>query len=154
MYKRQDKDNLDNYQPEMVLISYGENGHGAYPRNGGSTRINGFPVGNPFRDDSTHEIENASLDKDGSPTTFTAVFHSFPPIRDDDLTSGSRIYFDDIVRFMYKRDMIRLAGASIYENSCRVAEDVINNPNNNACTGADNESDCENFALEVSDLCL
>jgi prepilin-type N-terminal cleavage/methylation domain-containing protein len=139
-----------------VLISYGENGHGAYPKNGGSTRINGYHAGNPYRDDADAELRNAHLDIDGGYTTpFDRIFVNGPYRRVDDKSSSAvREYFDDILRFKEKHLLVKAAGGVIYDPICFTATEVVNKPGNNECTGVIAEDACEAFAIEIYKRCL
>lgn len=139
-----------------VLISHGENGHGAFVKNGSSTRINTYISGNPWRSGGfDDELENAHFDNSGSNTAYNTTFVDKQFVRDED---GYTDYFDDMVRFKTKSELVKEAGTNLtsnilYDSICRDAEDIIENPTN-ACTGANSESDCTNFATEINSRCL
>ncbi len=138
-----------------VILSHGENGHGAYTKNGSSTRINGFPVGNPYRTNSADELENAEFTVAGVDTALDNVFVLKEYKKGDDLTSGAtRELFDDIVSFKTKDQIVKDAGASLYDVDCGIAADIIINPGSNNCTGAADESNCESFADDVAARCM
>lgn len=131
-----------------VILSHGQNGHGAFTKNGSATRVNAYAasLANPY--DYTGELENAHLDTNGADTAYNAVFL----LRDDVATEGGE-YFDDIVRFKLKSHLIKDAGAVFFESLCRDARSIVDS-GNNACTGAGGEDDCEQFATEINERCL
>jgi hypothetical protein len=83
-----------------VLVSFGPNGHGAYPRNGGATRINASSV-------NVNELNNCDCNNTASASTgFDGVFVQ------QDLAlnpANARDGFDDLVYFTGPPDYI-LAG--------------------------------------------
>lgn len=150
-----------------ILISHGENGHGAYPKNGGSTRVNGFPPGSPYRNAtaSANEITNANLANDGTTvpgygTTF--VMRDYTRVDDgttSDGTSATRIYFDDQVRFRDKAQIVKAAGAYIYDTICKTSLIIVNGVNpdgtaNTDCNNATDSTQCLSFATDVNLRCL
>lgn len=144
-----------------VLLSHGENGHGAFPKPGSATnaRINGFPAGNPYRNAtaSANEFTNAKVDNAGATVTpYTATFVIRDYARNDDTTvaASARTYFDDQLRYKTKEQVVKSAGANIYNAICRTALAIINNPGSNDCTGATDYTQCETFASEVNSQCL
>lgn len=137
-----------------VLFSHGINGHGAFPKNGGATRVGGFPSGNPYRDNSAAEFENAEFDKDNANTAFDAIYVQKPFTRNDDTTSATREYFDDIVRYKNTNELITETGYIWFDSTCVNAATVVNNPESNNCTNADDEDTCEQLALEIYSRCL
>lgn len=142
-------------QAAYLLLSYGENGHGAYPKNGGATRINGFAnTGNPYRTSSPAEMENAEFSNAGAATAFDHEFIDKEFVREDDVTDASREYFDDIARWSKKGKLVNKAGAVKYSSFCRDAKNIVDNPGTNSCTGAVKESECESFATQLFKRCL
>ncbi len=139
-----------------ALISHGENGHGAFIKNGSATRINAFPVGNPYRSNSPDEIENAELDNAGANTSFATIATVIDKdyLREDDSTDATREYFDDIVRYRTKEQVVRAAGYSIYDSICKTANTVVNNPGANVCTPTADNTQCETFATEINTRCI
>lgn len=140
-----------------VLISHGENGHGAFLKNGSGTdsRLNFFGNSNPHATDSLDEYENAELSSAGLTTTIDDIFVMKEYLKDEDATSGAtNEIFDDIVRFKEKPYLVHAAGAVIYNASCEAAANVIENPGNNDCTGVPNESECETAATEIALRCV
>lgn len=142
-----------------VLLSHGENGHGAFPKTGSATtaRINGFPSGNPYRNStaSADELTNAKVDNDGATVTpYTATFVMREYTRNDDTAAAAtaRIYFDDQLRYKTKAQLVKASGASIYEIICKTALDIINGSND--CVNAANSTQCETFATEANSTCL
>ncbi|MCH2038239.1 MAG: type II secretion system GspH family protein [Rickettsiales bacterium] len=98
-----------------VLISYGENGHGAYPRGGGTARLNVSA--------SASEQENAHMGE-----TFDAGFIDI----DESNT------FDDILYYAEKSQIIANIWPPIDESVCEVVKNVVDNPDpavNDTCTG-------------------
>lgn len=140
----------------FVLFSNGENGHGAFPKNGG-TRINGFPSGNPYRDAtaSASEFTNAKYNNAGADTAYSATFVMRDYIRNDDATAAAsaRTYFDDQVRYMTKYQLVRAAGYLIFEHVCRIADEVLSGADP-TCSGATDSSQCTSFATEINAVCL
>lgn len=139
-----------------VLISHGENGHGAYRQNGTSSRINAYrDINHPYRNNASAEMQNAHLDADGTTITpFISTFIDTNIIRQTDTTAPNHEYFDDILHFVTKEQLIYRTGALIYNLNCLYADEIANNPGNNACIGADNVSACETFATEILQRCL
>jgi prepilin-type N-terminal cleavage/methylation domain-containing protein len=137
-----------------VLMSHGENGHGAYPKNGGATRINGFPAGIPYRNDSADELANAKFDNTGAATAYNGTFVMKDYVREDDVTDAHREYFDDIIRFKNKSQVVMEAGALIYNSICTSAKNIIDGISSTSCGGAYSESKCESFASEIYARCL
>lgn len=140
-----------------VLLSHGENGHGAFIKNGSATRFNGFPAGNPYRDGSAAELENAHFSNGGAdilPYNTTFVMKEYVRKDDTTLAAANREYFDDIVRFKTKEQAAKDAGAVIYDSICRDVRAIIDHPGVNACTGALEEAACEAMATEVAQRCL
>ncbi len=138
-----------------ILISHGENGHGAFIKNGSSKRVNAYPLGNKWRNNFAGELENSHFSNEGVDQTYNNIFAAKSYMRDE---SGNGEYFDDIVRYKDKDHLIKDAGknirnAIIYEPICRDVTFVMDNPIN-VCTGAYNESDCTNFANELYKRCL
>lgn len=131
----------------VLLYSHGENGHGAFTRNGSATRINGFPTGNPYRDNSLAEFGNAHFNNSGSATAFNANFYIMQ-------AKTSLDYFDDIIRYKTKEKLVKEAGAVIYERNCTDAATTISDANSLNCVGAYNINDCESFATEIVSRCL
>lgn len=130
-----------------VLLSAGENGHGAYNRNG-TTRINAYG-NNTDHTLETPEQDNVRFDASGTITAFTPTFYEKAFT---DQPGGE--YFDDYVRYRTKNRLIHNAGALGYDAVCLAAEEATNNPGSNACAGADNEENCESFAAEIYNRCL
>lgn len=141
-----------------VLHSSGENGHGAFPRPGvaKTARLNGFPTGNPYRDAtaSADEFTNAKADNTGTNTAYAATFIMRDYIRNDDITAAAsaRTYFDDLVRYKTKEQLVKAAGFAIFGFECNTALAIINGAND--CTGAVEPAQCETFATEVYSSCL
>jgi hypothetical protein len=72
-----------------ALLSFGANGHGAFPRPGGSSRLNVGSI-------NSEELANCSCQSDGTPQPFAALF-----VQQASTDSPSDINnaFDDIVVF-------------------------------------------------------
>lgn len=139
-----------------ALISHGENGHGAFAKNGGNARINAYTIGNPWRDGKfSGELNNSHYSNEGANTSYDAIFIAKQFQRDEaNLTE----YFDDLVRFKTKSQLVKAAGIGVrnnilYDSICRDVTAILSSPVN-ACTGASNESDCTNFAREINKRCL
>ena len=147
-----------------VLLSHGENGHGAFPKPGSATsaRINGFQSGNPYRNAtaSVDEYTNAKVDSSGATVTpYDGVFVMRDYLRVDDGsasdgTSTTRVYFDDQVRYKTKSQLVKAAGATIYDSICKTALAIVNTPGSNDCTGATDSTQCETFATSINSNCL
>ena len=139
-----------------VLISHGENGHGAFIKNGSTTRFNAYEDGNPWRDGRfSGELENAHYSNSGQNTSYNSVFVAKHLIRDEGSLTE---YFDDITRFQTKSQIVKASGMGatntmLYDTICRDAANIMAT-SINACTGAVNESDCTNFANEINKRCL
>lgn len=144
-----------------ALISHGPNGHGAYPKGGGTTRKNAFATGTPYTDNTafSDEVENAHFNESGSDTPSANEIDDTIVMRDyiefENATSAAnRRYFDDIVRFKTKSQVVHAAGKVVYDSICRDASTIIDSPLDNACSGADDEDSCLDFATEIDDRCL
>jgi len=134
-----------------VVISHGEDAHGAYPKNGGSTRINAYNKGFAgYVAGYADELENAHLLSNGSDDTYDKVYIEKDYTRDD----TNSIYFDDILRYKTKAQVVYSAGALIYDSICRIAHTVTTIPGANDCVNADDEGNCINMATEVDSRCL
>jgi hypothetical protein len=149
-----------------VIFSHGENGHGAYPRNGGSTRINAYTTGTAYTNAASYseEEENAEFDETGSATTFDANFVMRDYIKLDVGTAANRKYFDDILRYKTKSQTVRTAGKlatgdegdyqiMFLETFCRTAGNIFNEVTTD-CDGADDEDNCNSFASNIYLRCL
>jgi prepilin-type N-terminal cleavage/methylation domain-containing protein len=115
-----------------TLISFGTNGLGAYPTNGGA-RIATATAGD--------EDENAH-----NTAAFDVQFVQREGSSD----------FDDIVRYKEKWQIISDIGKIISFSNCKVAGNVVDNPNpatNYTCTGAASVATCEAFATEIQKVC-
>lgn len=138
-----------------VVFSHGQNGHGAFIKNGSSTRINAYTSGNAWRTSFDDELENAHYTNAGADDTYDTVFVAKQFLRDENNDSD---YFDDLLRFAEKSEIVRIAGGDasikiIYDDLCVDAAAIVASPPD-VCSGADSESDCEDFATEVNSRCL
>ncbi len=155
--ERGENSSYGNSHVAFVLISYGENGHGAYQKNGGSTRINAYSnASNPYRSNVADEIQNSKLNVDGTGASADNAFVARDYVRDDDLSkaAGTRMYFDDILYWVDINKLVWDSGAPALTPTCSVASRITLNPGNNGCTGAYNEDYCERAALELYKRCL
>lgn len=136
-----------------LLLSNGENGHGAYSKIGSATRIQAhYSTGAPNNylfSDVADEIENSHFSVSGANTSYDNVFVQKAFIKDE----GGE-YFDDMVRFREKDQIIIEAGETMYQSICRDAKTIIDNPGASSCTGAASESNCEDFASQINERCL
>jgi len=71
-----------------VVLSYGENGHGATPRSGGATIISSGSS-------NTHELENCDCTSTAAAGTANSIFVQGPPNTED--TSDVNKNFDDLL---------------------------------------------------------
>lgn len=139
-----------------VLFSHGENGHGAFLKTGGTTRVNAYETGNPWRNGGfPGELENTHYSNNGEINTYNAIFVAKSFSRDEATHSD---YFDDLVHFKTKSQLVKTAGTALgdtilYDSICRDTASIMATPVND-CTGAANESDCTNFASEINKRCL
>lgn len=116
----------------LVLISFGPNGHGSFPRGGGLTR--NLTTTNP----GTDELDNSMYTGAGAMGTIDNIFVQKSPTVSPD-------YFDDIVRYKTRYQLIRDAGMStdqisdvcvmLEETFPNLSEDVIDIPNLMTTTG-------------------
>jgi type II secretory pathway pseudopilin PulG len=102
-----------------VLLSHGRNGHGAYPHNGGTSRITSSEIV------STNEVTNALLSTGGSNAVTTGIYIQQPI----SFSNSATTYFDDIVHYRTKDQLIKEAGgfnaSGIYSSSiCNMAANV------------------------------
>lgn len=135
-----------------VIISHGENGHGAFTKNGSATRINYYKTDTRFSDVDSDELENSHLALDSSNTSYNNIFVSKPYIK-----NVGNSYFDDILTFKTKLNIIKDSGVNYYDSDCRAAANIVDNIGNetgNACFNAENQTMCENFAEEINSRCL
>jgi prepilin-type N-terminal cleavage/methylation domain-containing protein len=142
-----------------LLLSHGENGHGAFPKNGSATtaRVNAYDASNPYRTAYAAELENAEFTNAGANTaSYNISYIQKDYVRVDDATAAaaSREYFDDIIRFRTKDQVVKAAGKIWYDSLCLDAAAVVGTPGSNNCTGAANESNCESMATEIYSRCL
>lgn len=82
-------------QAAYVLISYGPNGHGAYPRSGGVTRIDA-------NSENANEQENCDCDEDVAEAALDGVFVQGPPTEDSANIDNA---FDDMVAYGTRFDL-------------------------------------------------
>jgi len=133
-----------------ILLSHGENGHGAFNKVGSATRIRAHYPSPPYPyTNVSAEVQNSHFDVSGNTTPYNNIF-----IQKDYIKSKGGEYFDNILRFKDKTQLVLTTGTYFYNSNCTDASNIINNPSNNACTGAATESDCDNYATEVYNLCL
>lgn len=116
----------------MVLISFGQNGHGAFPRGGGTVRTIATTA------PGTDELNNSMLTGTGTLGTVDNIFVQKSKTLSPD-------YFDDIVRFKTRYQLIRDAGMNSDQTSAmcelldnafpNLSEDMIDIPNLSTATG-------------------
>ncbi len=82
--------------PVYILYSAGENGHGAYPRNGGNGRINTDIT-------NADELENCDCTSAGVSGAFNGAYVTKPYSQS---SSDQRDTFDDIVHFKERKDLL------------------------------------------------
>ncbi|MET0155311.1 MAG: type II secretion system protein [Rickettsiales bacterium] len=159
---------LKNDMATYALISFGENGHGAYPGFGGNQRINGYPEDSPYHLAGSDELENAELTADGTDAYKTMAFDAVivqKPFVDkrEAANPDDREYFDDVVLFRTKRQLLADAAGDgdaftvspkLYDVNCLYAAEALENPTSNRCTGAADEEACQKFAAELEERCL
>lgn len=104
----------------FVLVSHGKNGHGAYSYDG-TVRINSANAG-------TDEIVNAQFTNAGATSLNTRTFIQRPLQM---TTIGSTGYFDDIVRFKTRQQLVKDAGL-IY-NTTSATNSTYANSGNEIC---------------------
>lgn len=153
----------------FVLVSYGPNGHGAYPGYGGTERISAYTEDSPYYLDGSDELENAELTSSGTDnygtTTFDGIFVQSPLVdKRDEADEEDRMYFDDFVLFRTKRQLIADIDISsgdefglapkLFDAACIFADEVLSNPSSNRCSGAADEGSCEKFAVALEERCL
>lgn len=152
-----------------ALISFGANGHGAYPGYGGAERINAYTEDSPYYLTGSDELENAELTSDGTDAyetdTFDAEFvQKELTDRRDEAADTDRLYFDDFVQFRTKAQLIADIDISsadefglspkLYEPVCLYADEVLSNPSSNRCSGAADYDSCQKFAVALEERCL
>lgn len=120
-----------------AIISHGRNGLGAWPYNGGTTRL-AAPT-------DTDELNNAQ-GGGGSYGAFDTTF----------VQKATTSTYDDIVTYKTKSQLLVDANYLDDKTLCDSAEDITNNPGANlTCANATNVSICESFGTRVYDyLCL
>jgi prepilin-type N-terminal cleavage/methylation domain-containing protein len=133
----------------VFILSHGPNGHGAYFANGITGRFNA--VSGTTRALGSDELNNSHLSDLGADTAFDTVFVQKDFIRDEALSGD---VFDDISRYMTKTQLIREAGANLYQTECLSAKEVLDSPGSNDCVDAANSAMCELFAQKIYQLCL
>lgn len=134
-----------------ILISYGENGHGAYTKNGSTTRLNAYVSSNPFLSSfpNSNEFNNSSLSSSGSNVSMDNIFVDIEKRAE----SGGE-YYDDIVHYKTKASIVKQVGSFWYDSVCQGARDIVYDIGENSCLNADNEDMCEFFAEEVLARCF
>lgn len=90
----------------MVVISHGSNGHGAWAKTGGTSRIDSGATG-------TAEQENAETP--ATQQSFDSIF----------VQSAKTSDFDDFVHYMLRWQIIRFAGGIINAEECEVARRTL-----------------------------
>lgn len=117
----------------MVLISHGPNGHGAWPKGGGTARLN-------LKSVDEAEIENAHA---------TGDMYSI----DNQFTQTDRTgTFDDIVRYRLRWQAIMLAGGIVDPATCQMVWRANNNTSDVASPKLGSVG-CFNEEYELNPLC-
>jgi prepilin-type N-terminal cleavage/methylation domain-containing protein len=152
-----------------ALVSFGQNGHGAYTGYGSETRVQAYSEDSPYYLPNSDELENAELDTadaDAYQTSgFDAVLVQKPLVdKREEADKEDREYFDDVVLFRTKRQLIAdVAGdetesvaeaPKLFDADCLYAEEVVEEPTANRCTGAADYDACQKFAVELEERCL
>jgi len=160
---------LKSNEAVYALISFGQNGHGAYTGYGSGTRVHSYPEDSPYHLAGSDELENAELDLDGTDAYQTMAFDAVlvqKPFVDkrEAADPDDREYFDDIVLFRTKRQMLAdTAGddadafsfaPKLFDVNCLYADEALESPTSNRCTGAADEEACQKFAVELESRCL
>lgn len=78
-----------------VIVSFGKNGHGAYPRQGGTSRIG-------KNSSNVAELENCDCDSTGGGSSFDGVFIQ-KPVQENKANPNDA--FDDVVMFGTRSDL-------------------------------------------------
>ena len=126
----------------MVLISHGRNGHGAYMRQGSSTRMDaGYDDG--VSENESAEAENGSLGSGIDGKDFDNIF----------VQKSATGLFDDIVRYKLKWQLANDAGGITDDATCVGAENVEDANADVICAGAA-ASSCAEMATIVYQHCL
>ncbi len=81
--------------PVVVVLSFGEDGHGAYPRAGGSTRINSAVT-------NTVTLENCGCSSAGASATFNNTFYDRTYYIDP---ADAHNAYDDMITYKSRKDM-------------------------------------------------
>ncbi len=126
----------------MVLISHGKNGHGAYMRQGSSTRMDADYDDGAGENESA-EAENGSLGSGIDGKDFDNVF----------VQKSATGLFDDIVRYKLKWQLANDAGGITDNPTCIGAENVVDANPDVMCAGAA-EPSCAEMAAIVYQHCL
>ena len=152
-----------------ALISFGENGHGAYTGFGSATRVHSYPEDSPYYLPASDELENAELDSDGTDAyqsmAFDATLVQKPFVdKREAVDPEDREYFDDIVLFRTKMQMLADAAGDdedaftlspkLFDVNCLYAGEALESPTSNRCTGAADEDACQKYAVELEERCL
>lgn len=137
-----------------ILFSHGSNGHGAYPHNGGSSRLE--VAASALSND---ELLNAQMQLGGSFQTNNGVF-----VQKNQIDVAGSTYFDDIVRYKTKSQMVYESGAlnstSTINNICSMV--TVKIPSSTAassvCGSTPGNPNCSTylwyFAEQIINLCF
>lgn len=124
-------------QAVIVLISHGKNGHGAFVRQGSTTRIDrGYT--------SAGGENQAAEDENGSVTaSFDNTFVQKDPVG----------LFDDVVSYETKPQLATAAGGITDTALCAAAANVLDSATDVTCTGSTGTS-CSDMAYIIYQMCL
>jgi len=81
-------------QADYALVSFGPNGHGAYPRGSGSSNLDVVTSRISTASTNTGELENCDCDSSAATTTFNGTFVQKAPTQDSTNVLNA---FDDVV---------------------------------------------------------
>lgn len=118
--------NAGSHAPEpqaYALVSTGEDGHGAYPKDGGTARLSSPLSTDPNRD-FTKQNRNAALDAGNIGMIYSQTY-----------TNKPTEYFDDILRYKDKFSIVYDTGAKFSSGYCDIAQTIVNDSGNSICDG-------------------
>lgn len=120
-----------------ILISHGENGHGAWLANGSTTRYSLSTA------PSNDELENVHMNETQTVNGYNDTFK---------LRTLTTTY-DDLLMFTTKSELIQRTGNYFADSTCTQAA-TIRTGDTSLCVGSADTEGCERLGLALNEVCL